>query len=604
MTEIRKLFPYLRPYFPLLVLALILLVFTGVLETVPVTLLSPLLNQWSGEGAEAAASAEGKFAFLHDWLGLQENPLSRIAYVLLGFAFLKGLFLYCAEYAMGYIGHRVVAALRNDLYRHLLEQSLAFFARNTSGRLMVRVVSDTERLQIAVSRILTDFLRQIFLFLCFLGLVMYTDWKLALLSFLAAPLVLSIILNLGRKIRIASLWSQEHLEEISRALQEVIAGNQIVKAFTMEDYEKRRFRELNQNLVRVNLKAARIGALNSPLIEFIGYVSFFPFLLYAHHQMNQGFTIGVFAVFMVALFRLYEPVRKLSRMHLHFQHSSASAGRIFDLLATHMEIPDLPEAQTLAPLSREIAFEGVSFSYEDGGESAILQDLDLSIGRGEIVALVGPSGAGKSSMVSLIPRFFDVTSGRITIDGVDIREARLESLRDQVAIVTQDTFLFNDSVVNNIGYGRENCSTDEIEEAARAAFIHDVIEALPRGYNTVIGERGQQLSGGQRQRIAIARAILKQAPILILDEATSALDTESEKLVQNALQNLMENRTTLVIAHRLSTVRKADRIVLLDAGRIIDIGDHQGLLNRSLLYRRLSDAQSEKVEGRSKRSHV
>ena len=597
VTEIRKLLPYLRPFFPLLTLALILLVVTGVLETVPVTMLSPILDGWSSDSLQASGDAEGKFAFLHEWLNLQEDPLLKIAFVLVVVAFLKGLCLYGAEYAMGYIGHRVIASLRNHLYDHLLEQSLAFFSHNSSGRLMVRVISDTELLQIAVSRILTDFLRQVFLFLCFLGLVIYTDWKLALFSFLAAPLVLFVVLNLGRRVRVASRWSQEHLEEMSHTLQEAIAGNQIIKAFTMEDYEKRRFGELNQNLVRVNLRAARIGALNTPLVEFIGYLSFFPFLLYAHHQINQGFTIGIFAVFMVSLFRLYEPVRKLSRMHLHFQHSSAGAERIFDLLETRMETPDLPEAGTLPTLSREIVFDDVSFRYDNGNDRAVLQDLELSISRGEVVALVGPSGAGKSSMASLIPRFFDVTSGRITIDGVDIRQVRLQSLRDQIAIVTQDTFLFNDTVMKNIGYGRGDCSREEIEEAARAAYIHDVIVALPRGYDTIIGDRGQQLSGGQRQRVAIARAILKQAPILILDEATSALDTESEQLVQRALQNLMENRTTLVIAHRLSTVREADRIVLLDAGRIVDIGNHQGLLNRSLLYRRLSDVEIQSGTG-------
>ena len=585
MADIQKLLPYIRPNLYLLVLALVLLVASGALETVIIMLLAPIFD--TGFGAQAMA--DSKFAWLQRYWGL--DRLGRIALVLVMFSLCKGIFLYFAEYSMSYSGQRVVAALRKQLYGHLLDQSPAFYARNPTGKLMARVVTDTERLQETMSKTLTDFLRQVILLVCFLGLVFYTNWKLALLSFLIAPLVLSISIKLGRRIRQVSWRSQENLSEISHLLQETIAGQRVVQAFGMEKYEKKRFEHSTDQLVRVNLKAARITALNSPLIEFIGYVSFVPFLLYANYQISQGLTVGTFVVFVAALFRLFEPVRKLSRMHLHFQQAFASSNRIFELLETHVEIKDRPKAKKLGRLQGKIVFERVSFSYDHQEEVPVLEDISLEIRPGEIVALVGSSGSGKTSLVSLIPRFYDVSQGRITIDGMDVREARLRSLRRQFAMVTQETFLFNDTVRNNIAYGREDCSLEEIIEAARAAFIHDFIHSLSRGYETVIGERGQRFSGGQRQRVAIARAILKNAPILILDEATSALDSESERWVQGALYNLMQNRTTLVIAHRLSTVRMADRIVVMESGRIVEMGRHDHLLQRSGVYRKLYDLQ-------------
>jgi subfamily B ATP-binding cassette protein MsbA len=544
----------------LLVLALVLLVASGALETVLIMLLAPIFDQLSA-GVGVVASGDNKFAFLQQLLGLNQNNLVRIALCLVAFAFFKGLFLYSAEYSMRYTGQHVVAALRKALYRHLLDQSLSFYALNPTGKLMARVVSDTERLQETVSKTVTDFVRQVLLLLFFLGLVFYTDWRLALLSFLIAPVVLSITVRLGRRMRKMSQRSQENLAEISHVLQETIAGQQIVQAFGMEEYEKRRFGQSTDQLVRTNLRVARISSLSSPLMEFIGYVSFVPFLLYANYQINRGFTIGAFVVFVAALFRLYEPVKKLSRMHLYFQQAFASSNRIFELLETDVEIQDSPGAGNLPSIQKEIAFENVSFSYSDSVSQPVLRNINLRIQRGEIVALVGSSGAGKSSLAALIPRFFDVVSGRINIDGNNIHEVTLASLRRQIAIVTQDTFLFNDTVKNNIAYGREDCTLEDIVEASRSAFIHDFVESLPQGYDTVMGERGQGVSGGQRQRIAIARAILKKAPILILDEATSSLDSESERLVQEALYELMRHCTTLVIAHRLSTVRLADRIM-------------------------------------------
>lgn len=580
--------PYIRPYLLLLAFSLILLVGSGILDALIITLLGPIFNQMSPGGVEAAAD---KFHFLQSWLSLHgDDRFLRIAAFLVLFSLLKGFFLYAAEYMMSFTGQKVVAGLRKDLNSHLLSQSMAFFARNPTGKLMARVITDTERLQETVSKTMTDFCRQVILLILFLCLVFYIDWKLSLLSFLIAPLVLSITVRLGRRIRSVSLRSQENLSDISHTLQETISGQKIVQTFGMESHEESRFNRLVDRLVGVNLKVARISALSSPLMEFIGYVAFVPFLLYANFQINRGFTVGAFVVFVAALFRLYEPVRKLSRMHLHFQQASASAQRVFEILDEAPDIDDHGDAFPLPPFSDSIDFERVAFSYPENQQS-VLNGIDLRIRKGEIVALVGASGAGKTSLVSLIPRFYDVQRGAVRIDGIDIREATLRSLRSQISMVTQETFLFNDSIRNNIAYGRQDCSMTEIEEAAKSAFIHEFVISLPHGYEETIGERGHRLSGGQRQRIAIARAVLKRAPILILDEATSSLDAESERLVQMALENLMRNCTTVVIAHRLSTIRLADRIIVMKEGRIVEEGNHETLMRKSGVYRKLYELQ-------------
>jgi ATP-binding cassette, subfamily B, bacterial MsbA len=587
MTDLLKLLPYIRSHFPLLALALALLVASAVLEGITILLLQPIFDQL----AASETPASGIFAQLSGYLRLGTRSFAQIAVYLLVFSFLKGIFLYFAEYSMSYSGQHVVATLRKRLYAHLLDQSLGFYARNSTGKLMARIITDTERIQETVSKTMTDFARQVFLLVTFLGLAFAIDWKLSLLSFLVAPVVLHITLKLGKRIRKASWRSQENLAQISHNLQETIVGQRIVKAFGMEDYERRRFDRATDDLFKVNLRVARISALNSPLIEFVGYASFVPFLLYANYQMGRGFSVGAFVAFVAILFRLYEPVRKLSRMHLHFQQAFASSSRIFELLETDVAIKDRPEAGELPPFNREVRFENVSFRYDNQDDIPVLRNINLAIEIGEVVALVGKSGAGKTTLASLMPRFYDVSSGQLKIDGTDIRDFTLASLRRQIAIVTQDTFLFDDTIRNNIAYGRAERSLEEIIEAAKAAFIHEFVEGLPEGYDTLIGERGQRLSGGQRQRIAIARAILKDAPILILDEATSSLDTESERLVQAALYNLMERRTTLVIAHRLSTIRRADRIVVMDQGGIVEIGDHQTLMERPGPYRRLYELQ-------------
>ncbi len=594
MAEIRRLFPYIKPHLWALAAALVLLTGSGALEATIVMMLEPVFNLMSAAGFSAPVSTVGaKFGFLQDWLGLYgDNALARIAVFLVLFSFLKGLFLYVSEYLMVHAGQNVVASLRKRLYSHLLDHSLAFYAGRSTGQLIARVISDTERLQEAVSNKFADFFRQLILLAAFLGIVFYIDWKLSLLSFLLAPAVLLITVNLGRRVRQLSWKSQQNISDLSNSLQETITGQRIVKTFGMEDYERRRFDGLADRLVGLNMRTTRLTALNSPLMEFLGYLLFAPFLLYANFKIGQGVSVGAFVSFVVTLFKLYEPIRKLSRMHLEFQQAFACSSRIFELLDTPFDLVDKPGAADLPRLRSEIVFDHVSFRY-GGDDPPVLDRIDLTIRKGEIVALVGASGAGKSTLANLIPRFYDVTGGRLLIDGVDVRDVTTASLRRQISMVSQDTFLFNDTLRANIAYGRGDCQMEEIVAAARAAFIDDFVATLPEGYDTVVGERGQLLSGGQRQRIAIARAILKRAPILILDEATSALDSASESLVQQALQNLMRQCTTLVIAHRLSTVRQAHRIVVLDGGRIVEIGDHETLMAASGAYRRLYEMQFE-----------
>ncbi len=597
MGEIRKLFPYVRPYLPLLFAALVLVIVSAALEASIVMLLEPIFNALSPRAAEApdssAAIQPATFEFLQEWLGLKGAAvLPRIAVFLVLFSLLKGLFLYGAEYLMAYSGQHVVANLRKSVYSHLLDQSMAFFSARPTGQLMARIISDTERLQETVSRTLTETARQLVLLVAFLGIVFYIDWKLSLLAFLIAPVVLFLTLQLGKRVRRISWASQEKVSDLSNALQETISGQRIVKAFGMEQYERSRFESLVDRLAGLNLKLTRTSALSSPLMEFLGYLLFAPFLLYANQQVGSGVSAGAFVAFVVALFKLYEPVRKLSRMHLHFEQALACAGRVFELLEVDIEIRESTGATALAPLRDAIDFRDVSFQYGDAKATPVLEKIDLTIHQGEVVALVGRSGAGKTTLASLLPRFYDVVSGQITFDGNDIRDVTLASLRRQIAIVTQETLLFNDTVRNNIAYGKMDAAREEVVEAARAAFIHDFIVSLPDGYQTLIGERGERLSGGQRQRIAVARAILKKAPVLILDEATSALDSASEELVQKALQNLMLHCTTLVIAHRLSTIIRADRIIVMQDGRIMDVGDHSSLVSRSGLYRQLYEMQS------------
>ena len=491
----------------------------------------------------------------------------------------KGLGGYFSAYLMSDVGQRVVMDVRNRLFRHMLNQSAAFFARRSSGQLMSRITNDVGQIQQAVSETIGDLVRESLALVGYVSLLFYYDAKLALVFLTGAPLVTYPLAKLGRRLRKTSRRSQEELEHLSHVSAEAFTGHRIVKAFATEAQEGARFARASERLYRANMKVmAALSALPS-LMEVLGGVGMAGALWYGVKEIAEGkLTQGEFTSFFAALFLMYGPVKKLSRVNANLQQATAASERIFEVLDTHSEVVDRPGATVLAGLSSAIEFHEVGFHYDDDRTHRILRGVTLQVSAGEMVAIVGRSGAGKTTLVNLLPRFYDVTSGAITIDGFDIRDLTLSSLRSQIGIVTQETVLFDDTIGGNIAYGSPNATESQVEAAARAAHAHEFIAAMPKGYRTMIGERGQRLSGGQRQRLAIARALLKNSPILILDEATSSLDSESEHLVQEALVNLMANRTAIVIAHRLSTVQRANLIVVLERGRIVESGRHDELL--------------------------
>ena len=509
----------------------------------------------------------------------------------------KGVSEYSSTYLVNYVGQSCVARLRATAYENVVYQSSHFFYNHTTGNLISRITNDIEKIQFAFSTNLADALKQTLTLLIFLGILFYLDWKLALIIFLAAPLIVLPSRILGQFVRRLSRASQEKLGQVAEILQESISGHRIVKAFSMEQFELDRFRYTVRQLARINLRHLRLQALPSPLMELLGALLLVPLLYYAQQAIGQGrMSQGDFGVFFVALVSLYEPMRRMSGIYMNFQHAKGASGTVFQIMVEPRQVVEKPDAAELSDFQRQIEFQQVSFNYPESG-LPVLQRVNLRVGRGEVVALVGPSGSGKSSLVNLIPRFFDPTEGRVLIDGIDIRQLKLDSLRGLMGMVTQETILFNDTLRNNICYGRTQVTETEMRTAARAALAEEFILELPRQYDANIGERGQQLSGGQRQRLAIARALLKNAPILILDEATSSLDTESEILVQRALANLMRGRTVIVIAHRLSTIRRADRIVVIEQGKITEVGTHSDLMEKRGMYHRLHDLQVEGDEG-------
>jgi subfamily B ATP-binding cassette protein MsbA len=445
---------------------------------------------------------------------------------------------------------------------------------------MSRITNDVNQVQQAVSETIGDLMREGLALVGLAAYLFYLDARLALVAVTGAPLVVYPLVRFGKRIRSTTRRSQEHLEHLSHVTAEAFTGHRIVKAFGAEAREEERFRQASQRLYRTNLKVTSALALLPPLMELLGGVAIVGLIWYGSRQIAEKvLTEGDFAAFVAAAFMMYAPIKKLSRVNATLQQAMAASERIFEILDTHSEVPERADANALSRLRQAIDFRNVSFSY-DGVSKTILKDVSFSVRSGQAVAIVGLSGAGKTTLVNLVPRFYDVSSGAILIDGVDIRDVTLASLRSQIGIVTQDTVLFDDTIVRNIAYGLPGAKTEEIEAAAKAAHAHEFIVTLPDQYETRIGERGQMLSGGQRQRVAIARALLRNSPILILDEATSSLDAESELLVQDALQNLMRNRTSFVIAHRLSTVRRADAIIVIERGRVAEIGHHDELLQR------------------------
>jgi ATP-binding cassette, subfamily B, bacterial MsbA len=494
----------------------------------------------------------------------------------------KGLGSYFSTYLMTDIGQRVVRDLRNQLFRHILNQSAAFFSRRTTGALMSRITNDVNQVQQAVSETIGDLLREGLSVIGYAFLMFYFDWRLALVAFTGAPLVVYPLVRLGQRVRRSTRRSQEQLEHLSHLTAEAFTGHRIVKAFSAEQQEADRFSKASHQLYRTNLKVTSTVSVLPPIMEFLGGIAIVGLLAYGRHKISAGaLTSGDFLAFIFAAFMLYTPIKRLSRVNANLQQATAAAQRIFEMLDTHSEVVERPNAQPLARVARGIEFRDVSFAYDDGAGKVVLRNVSFSAAAGQVIAIVGLSGAGKTTLVNLLPRFYDVTGGAILIDGVDIRDVTLASLRDQIGIVTQDTVLFDDTIARNIAYGAPGATRQAIEDASRAAHAHEFIQTLPDGYDTRIGERGQRLSGGQRQRLAIARALLKNSPMLILDEATSSLDAESELLVQDALANLMRNRTAFVIAHRLSTVRRADAIIALERGRVAEKGRHDELLARA-----------------------
>jgi len=483
-----------------------------------------------------------------------------------------------------YLGQAVVRDLRNDLFERILLQPLHFFHFNPTGELISRVTADVERIQTAASETLAEFLKQAAILVFLVITIFAIDWKLAAGSLVLAPLVFYPAVWFGKTLRLLSRSNQQEMAEMANILYETLAGNRIVKAFSMEKAEAGRFRKVTERIFKLNLRQRMTHSLSSPLMEVLGVLVVASFLLYARSQIiNQRMTVGLFVAFIIALIKLYDPVRRMSGITNTFQQAFGASGRIFEILALETE-KDSGQA-TLARFSDCIEFDDVHFAYEPG--VPVLDGISFRVGRGEVLAIVGPSGAGKTTLVNLLPRFYDVTQGRILIDGRNVRDFKLQSLRKQIAIVTQDVILFNDAIRANIAYGEPAAGEDAILRAAKAALVDEFVTS----FDTRVGERGLRLSGGERQRLSIARALLKDAPILILDEATSSLDTESEALVQQALQNLMEGRTTIVIAHRLSTVRRADRIIVLADGRIKESGTHEELVVRHGLYWKLYNLQ-------------
>jgi subfamily B ATP-binding cassette protein MsbA len=528
--------------------------------------------------------------------------LGLVAWGIVGLNLLKGIGSYGSSYLMTDVGQRVVMDLRNTLYRHVLGQSAAFFAQRTTGQLMSRINNDVGQVQQAVSETFGDLARESLALVGFAGLLFWYDAWLAIFCIVSAPLVVYPLVSLGRRVRKTTRRSQEALEQLSHISAEGLTGHRIVKAFGNEAKEAERFGQAGYHLFRTNMKVTAALASLPPLMELLGGIGMAVALWYGSREISSGaLTIGQLTSFIATLFLMYGPAKKLSRVNANLQQAIAAAERIFDMLDTHTEVKEKPDARPIEMFEHGIEFKDVTFGYDEN-PSGILRGVSFDVRAGQMIAIVGRSGAGKTTLVNLLPRFYDVTGGAILLDGVDIRDVSLASLRHQIGIVTQETVLFDDTVAGNIAYGAPQATRADIESAARAAHAHDFIAAMAQGYDTFIGERGQRLSGGQRQRLAIARALLKNAPILVLDEATSALDTESELLVQEALSNLMMNRTSFVIAHRLSTIRRADAIIVLERGRIAEIGRHEDLVARpagayAALYQ-MQRLEGKKVERR------
>jgi len=602
MKRILRLLFYLRPYVLYSLVSVVLMAMVGALAAFRILLVKPIFDNVLSPAASPDRVLLFNVPGTRWHFDLQQfvpshfhNAWTVVAFALVVSAVVKGLCDYAGTYLVNYAGFGMITDLRNDLYNAVLRRSVAFFQRNQTGVLLSTLINDIERVQTAMSNVLGEFLQQFFTFLFMIGVAIFYGGKLSWILLLFVPVVISSARRIGRRVRITTRSGQDKLAEIQSLLHETITGNRIVKAFGMELWEMNRFRRAARRLFRANLKSVSAQAISSPLMDAIGAVAIALLLRLGRDRiLHGGMTAGSFIAFLIAVFTLYDPVRKFALFYNNFQQALGASDQIFRFLDELDEVPEKKRALAIKEFKEAIVFDNVGFHYREddaSDEKQVLLNLNLTVPRGEVLALVGPSGAGKSTLVNLIPRFFDVTEGRITFDGNDVRDLTLDSLRKLIGKVTQETVLFNDTVRNNIAYGQPDVPLERVKDAARTALAHDFIEALPKGYDTIVGEKGFRLSGGERQRLAIARAVLKNAPVLILDEATSALDSESESLVQAALSNLMQNRTVFVVAHRLATIRRATRIAVIDKGHMVELGTHAELIERGGLYRRLYEMQ-------------
>ncbi len=566
----RRMLGYLRRYlFPYIVLlAATMLVLSATNGSIPFIAKS-MINQLSRTGSVVR--------------------MRELSFAILAIIIVRALASFGSDYVSAYVAQKIVLDLRSELNDKLQRMSLSYFNRTPTGVMVSRVINDVGLLaQGATGGVFSIFGDGASL-IALIGAAIYLDWKLALIALVVFPLAVGPVAQISKKMRQMTKSAQKQLSGLNVLLQETFQGNRVVKAFGMEDYERRRFNAELRRLFRIYMRVARIKAFTSPMIEVLAAFAIVAVLWYGTTSVISGArTPGEFGAFFAAMLLVYEPFKRLTRTNNTIQQALGAAERVFDMMDQSSDVPDDPNGVALVAGSHSIAFENVSFRY---GRDWVLRDINLAIPAGNVVALVGMSGGGKSTLADLIPRFYDVQEGRVTIDGIDVRKIRLASLRSQIGLVTQHTFLFNDTIRANIAYGSTDRNFERIVQAATLANAHDFIMRLPKQYDTVVGELGVRLSGGERQRIAIARALLKDAPILILDEATSSLDSEAERSVQEALEHLMENRTTLVIAHRLSTVRRADRIVVIVHGRIVEEGTHDELFARGQAYRKLYDLQ-------------